>query len=391
MGREVTGINVMDKKPNGVTSNGSFSDRVRVSPKIAAMVEAMDHEIKESAEGNSLSAKSTKLNASLPEERNDKSEVQKMSDEEKELSSPIAITIPVDKEHTSPPAPQQSDQATVKHVTHTQTVDAKADSNGQSLSPNAKNAHSPDSNGQNLSPNAKNTHSPNSSKNSQTNSPFTTRKLAQHDKKHHEDEDNWSVTSSSVASGRTARFKVTVGTAPTFRSSDRAEKRKEFYMKLEEKNRALEEERLQYEARRKEEEDAAIKQLRKNLVIKAKPVPSFYYEAPPPKTEIKKPPLTRPRSPKLSRPKSPRLSRRKSCGDVVNNSSSEASTRVHHSTCSTPKSGSGTPGTHKNKDLITGRKSHGACKTKEWTKPDKETQTAPPNIIEQTNVDISVQ
>lgn len=32
---------------------------------------------------------------------------------------------------------------------------------------------------------------------------------------------------SSVASGRTARFKVTIGTAPTFRSSDRAEKRKE--------------------------------------------------------------------------------------------------------------------------------------------------------------------
>ncbi|XP_050917088.1 protein WVD2-like 1 isoform X2 [Lathyrus oleraceus] len=354
MGREVTGINVMEKKPNGIASNGSFSDRVRVSPRIAAMVEAMDHEMKESAEG-SLSAKSTKLNASFSEERNDKSEVQKTSDDEKELNSPTAITIPVDKEHTSPPAPQQSDQSTVKHVTHTQTVDTETDSNGQ-----------------NLSPNAKNTHSPNSAKNSQTNSPFTTRKLAQHDKKHHEDEDNSSVASSSVASGRTARFKVTIGTAPTFRSSDRAEKRKEFYMKLEEKNRALEEERLQYEARRKEEEDAAIKQLRKNLVIKAKPVPSFYYEAPPPKTEIKKPPLTRPKSPKLSRPKSPRLSRRKSCGDV-NNSSSEVS------------------GTHKNKDLVTGRNSHGACKTKERTKPDKETQTAPPNIMEQTNVDISVQ
>ncbi|CAI8615579.1 unnamed protein product [Vicia faba] len=365
MGREVTGINVMEKKPNGIASSGSFSDRVRVSPKIAAMVEAMDHEIKESAEGNS--AKSTKLNANLPEERNDKPEVQKTSDDEKELSSPTAITIPVDKEHTSPPAPQQSDQATEKHVTHTQTVDTEADSNGQ-----------------NLSPDAKNTHSPNSSKNSQRNSPFTSRKLAQHDKKHHDDEDNWSVASSSVASGRTARFKVTVGTAPTFRSSDRAEKRKEFYMKLEEKNRALEEERLQYEARRKEEEDAAIKQLRKNLVIKAKPVPSFYYEAPPPKTEIKKqPPLTRPKSPKLSRPKSPRLSRRKSCGDV--------NTRVHHSTCSTSKSGSGTPVTPKNKDLVTGHLSHGACKTKERTKPDKETQTAPPNIMEQTNVDISVQ
>ncbi|XP_058738661.1 protein WVD2-like 1 isoform X2 [Vicia villosa] len=373
MGREVTGINVMEKKPNVLASNGSFSERVRVSPKIAAMVEAMDmdHEIKESTEGNSLSAKSTKLNVSLPEERNDKPEVQKTSDDEKELSSPAAIAIPVDKEQTSPSTPQQSDQATEKHVTHTQIVDTEADSNGH-----------------NLSPNAKNTHSPNSSKNSQTNSPFSSRKLLQHDKKHHhDDEDNWSVASSSVASGRIAKPKVTVGTAPTFRSSDRAEKRKEFYMKLEEKNRALEEERLQYEARRKEEEDAAIKQLRKNLVIKAKPVPSFYYEGPPPKTEIKKPPLTRPKSPKLSRPKS--LSRRKSCGDV--NSSREVSSRVHHSTCNTPKSGSGTPVTHKNKDLVTGRHSHGGCKTKERTKPDKETQTAPPNIMEQTNVDISVQ
>jgi hypothetical protein len=89
MGREVTGIQVMDKKPNGLASNGSFGDRIRVSPKIARMVQAMDHEIKESAEGNSfvekhqerkdvLNAKSTKLNAGLSEEKNEKSEEPKM-------------------------------------------------------------------------------------------------------------------------------------------------------------------------------------------------------------------------------------------------------------------------------------------------------------------------
>ncbi|XP_024626148.1 protein WVD2-like 1 isoform X1 [Medicago truncatula] len=380
MGREVTGIQVMDKKPNGLASNGSFGDRIRVSPKIAKMVQAMDHEIKESAEGNSfvekhqerkdvLNTKSTKLNAGLSEEKNEKSEEPKMEGD-KELTSPTAITIPVDKEHTSPSAPQQSDQATEKHVTHTQTVDTEAVANGQDLSPNANNTHSPNTN---------NTHSPNSSKNSQSNSPFSSRKLAQHDKKHHDDEDNWSVASSSVASTR----KVTVGTAPTFRIYERAEKRKEFYMKLEEKNRALEEERLQYEARRKEEEEAALKQLRKSLVIKAKPVPSFYYEGPPPKTELKKQlPLTRPKSPKLSR--------RKSLGDAVI-SSPEVCTRVRHSISSNPKSGFGTPVTQKNKDLSMGRNSNGACKTKERTKTVKETKASPPKATEQTNADISVQ
>ncbi|CAJ2631474.1 unnamed protein product [Trifolium pratense] len=344
MGREVTGIQVMEKKANGLASNGSFSERVRVSPKIAAMVQAMDHEIKEAAE-----------------EKNEKSEEQKM-DDDKEVSSPAAIAIPVDEEHTSPSAPQQSDQATEKHVTHTQTVETEAVADDQNLSPKANNIHSPSS-----------------SKSSQPNSPLSPRKLAQHDKKHHDDEDNWS-NASSVASARTSKPKVTVGTAPTFRIYERAEKRKEFYMRLEEKNRALEEERLQYEARKKEEEDAALKQLRKNLVIKAKPVPSFYYEAPPPKKELKK-------QPPLTCPKSPKLSRRKSCGDAIN-SSPEVCTRVRHSFNSNLKNGSST---QKNKDLVAGRNNNGACKTKERTKLDKETKIAPPEITEQTNADISVQ
>lgn len=134
MGREVTGIQVMEKKPNGAigASNGSLSDRMRVSPKIAAMVQAMDHEIKESAEANSfekhherkdsLSAKNTKLNAGLPEEENEKSD-----------------QVP------SPSVPQPSDQVTEKHVTHAQAVDTEADASGVNLSPKSNNIQSPNS------------------------------------------------------------------------------------------------------------------------------------------------------------------------------------------------------------------------------------------------------
>lgn len=149
----------------------------------------------------------------------------------------------------------------------------------------------------------------------QQNSPLAARKLYHShsdNKKHTDEEDSWSVSSSTAASVRTNRSKVTVGHAPTFKCYARAEKRKEYYTKLEEKHQALEVEKSQCEARTKEEQEEAIKQLRKSLVIKAKPVPSFYYEAPPPKTELKKAPLTRPKSPNLNK-----TSRRKSCSDAT--------------------------------------------------------------------------
>ncbi|XP_039067298.1 protein WAVE-DAMPENED 2-like [Hibiscus syriacus] len=152
---------------------------------------------------------------------------------------------------------------------------------------------------------------PSRTKDSETNSPKTTLMT----RKHADDEDNWSVASSTTASVRTSRSKLTIGTAPTFRSAERAERRKEFYQKLEQKHQALEAERQQYEALKQEEQEAELKHLRKSLFVKANPVPRFYYEGPAPKVELKKLPLTRPKSPKLTR--------RKSCGDMVHLSEEE--------------------------------------------------------------------
>ncbi|KAJ8573016.1 hypothetical protein K7X08_009527 [Anisodus acutangulus] len=365
MGRDVTGLSTTEKRAS-VKPNGAIHGAVHVAPRIAKeRVEAKDYEAEDhnTAKGTHeeeshekqdvLSVKSTNCEPDTIETKLTKIEAVKSS--EKKLASPMK-TLSDSAAATEILAPlvlNSSGNESENHENGTQTVDADS----------------------NCSSKFNDLHSPMTSKKLHETSPMMSRKLRIQD-----EDDNWSLASSTAASVRTVKSKITVPVAPSFKCSERSARRKEYYTKLEEKHKALEAEKQEYLARMKEEEEAAMKQLRKSMTYRANPVPNFYREGPPPKPELKKLPVTR--------AKSPNLTRRKSCSDAVTATPEEKKpcAKARHS-IGVYKQGSTTPTTPKSRDRVSGRNSNGTTpKAKEPTKLVKAKKGSPLKEMKETPI-----
>lgn len=370
MGRDGTGIRI-DRKPNakGVKSNGishdtasqvttGTSETKNVVVEDCTVKELLDKECQDKQDV--LGVKSINCEVGPPEEKSVIPDTEKSS--EKTLRSLIKPASGSDN-----PKMNSKGSQSFRYMTGTQA-------SGPTLYPNLR-----------CSPRIKDSHSTKNAEHLELPSRTTAKKLQQPDqRKFYDDEDNWSMASSAAASVRTVRS-VTVPVAPSFSSAGRIAKRKEFYKMLEEKHKALEAEKREYEARMKEEQAAAIKQLRKSMAYKAKPVPSFYHEGPPPKVEPKKLPVTR--------PKSPNFTRRRSCGDAVNSSADKgAIPHVNRRSLGIYREGNNTASNIKTKNQIIGRNTNGNCKVKDHPKLETEKYKASPQkITEERTADIPVE
>lgn len=362
MGREISGAHVEHKSPYAKVMPKVSTDTDReVNPKSpAGNSKVKDFEVKECTTevpwaGNSsekqdvLASKSTNYEAEKPDMKSARTDDQNSGTPVK--TSPAMAAVGNTSVKNTPP--KLSDVSVEKQVYE---------------SPRA--VETP------VSPAASNTQSPSFSKISQPSNPSIARKNL-------DDEDNWSMAS-SAASARTARSRTTVGVAPSFSIEERLQKRKEYYAKLEEKRKALEAEKQEYEARTKEEEDSAIKQLRRSMVFRANPVPNFYYEKPPPKKELKKLPTTRAVSPKFGR--------RKSCSDAVSCCPEEkvCGRSSRHSLGSNRELSTPTS-TPKKKDHLVGSSSVSKFRDRPRHVKDQPSVKTSPKISNQPNSDIAVQ